>query len=40
MPNMVTVHNNGAKQAVLRSMDKIANLGRAAWQIYHPLYSH
>ena len=38
-PNMATDSNNGAKQAVLRSMDKISNNGRATREISHPSHS-
>jgi len=34
--NMVTVSNDGAKHAVLRSTDKISNFWRANREISHP----
>ena len=37
--NMVTVDNDGAKQAVLRSVDEIFNVRRATRKISHPSHS-
>jgi len=36
---MVTVDNDGARQAVLRSMDEIFNVRRATRKISHPSHS-
>src|SRR6218665_2757995 len=37
--NMVTVENDGAKQAVFRSVDEIFNARRATRKISHPSHS-
>jgi len=37
--NMVVANNDDAKQAVLGSMEKIGNVGRATREVSHPSHS-